>query len=64
MRASAPTNVKRCTEAWQYVRLFRHLLNRNYYQVWAGHVPQGRQPYYQRAKAEPSPERYRVLQAT
>ena len=31
--------------AWQYVRLFRHLLNRNYYQVWAGDVPQGRQPY-------------------
>ena len=32
-------------EAWQYGRLFRHPLNRNYYQVWAGHVPQGRQPY-------------------
>ena len=31
--------------AWQYVRLFRHSLNSNYSQVWAGHVPQGRQPY-------------------
>ena len=35
--------------AWQCGRLFRHLLNRNYFQVWAGHVPQGRQPYLQRA---------------
>ena len=63
MRASAPTNAKRCTGAWQYVRLFRHLLNRNYYQVWAGHVPQGRQPYLQKAQAEPSPERLQVLPA-
>ena len=31
--------------AWQYVRLFRHSLNSNYSQVWAGDVPQGRQPY-------------------
>ena len=50
--------------AWQYVRLFRHLLNRNYFQVWAGHVPQGRQPYLQKAWAEPSPERLQVLQVT
>ena len=49
--------------AWQYVRLFRHSLNSNYFQVLAGHVPQGRQPYYQRAWAEPSPERYQVLRA-
>ena len=49
--------------AWQSVRLIRHLLNRNYFQVWAGHVPQGRQPYLQRAQAEPSPERYQVLPA-
>ncbi len=50
--------------AWQYVRLFRHLLNRNYFQVWAGDVPQGRQPYLQKAQAEPSPERFQVLQVT
>ena len=50
--------------AWQYVRLFRHPLNRNYFQVWAGDVPQGRQPYYQRAQAEPSPERVQVLHVT
>ena len=50
--------------ACQYVRLFRHSLNSNYSQVWSGHVPQGRQPYLQRAQAEPSPERYQVLQAT
>ena len=50
--------------AWQYERLFRHLLNRNYFQVWAGHVPQGRQPYSQRAQAEPSSERFQVLQVT
>ncbi|BDF71604.1 hypothetical protein CE91St41_11690 [Oscillospiraceae bacterium] len=50
--------------AWQYMRLFRILLNRSYFQVWAGHVPQGRQPYYQQAQAEPSPERYQVLQVT
>ena len=35
--------------AWQFGRLFRHSLNSNYFQVWAGHVPQGRQPYLQRA---------------
>ena len=50
--------------AWQYVRLFRHSLNSNYYQVMAGDVPQGRQPYLQRAKGEPSPERFLVLQVT
>ena len=50
--------------AWQCGRLFRHFLNSNYYQVWVGHVPQGRQPYYQQAQAEPSPERFQVLQAT
>ena len=50
--------------AWQHMRLFRHLLNRNYFQVWAGDVPQGRQPYYQQAQAEPSPERFQVLQVT
>ena len=50
--------------AWQYVRLFRDSLNSNYSQVWAGDVPQGRQPYYQRAQAEPSPERLQVLQVT
>ncbi|BDF69941.1 hypothetical protein CE91St41_28320 [Oscillospiraceae bacterium] len=49
--------------AWQYGRLFRQYLNCNYYQVWAGDVPQGRQPYYQQAQAEPSPERFQVLQA-
>ena len=38
-------SARQTTGAWQYVRLFRHFLNRNYYQVWAGHVPQGRQPY-------------------
>ena len=64
MWASAPTSAKRCMGAWQYVRLFRHLLNRNYYQVWVGHVPQGRQPSYQQAQAEPSPERLQVLQVT
>ena len=50
--------------AWQYVWLFRQYLNCNCFQVWAGHVPQGRQPYYQRAQAEPSPERLQVLQVT
>ncbi|BDF74343.1 hypothetical protein CE91St41_12320 [Oscillospiraceae bacterium] len=50
--------------AWQYGRLFRHLLNRNYSQVRAGHVPQGRQPHSQRAQAEPSPERFQVMQVT
>ena len=50
--------------AWQYVRLFRHLLNRNYYQVWASHVPQGREPYLHRAQTEPSPERFQVLHVT
>ena len=50
--------------AWQYERLFRQSLNSNYSQVWAGHVPRGRQPYLQRAQAEPSPERFQVLQVT
>ena len=50
--------------AGQYGRLFRHCLNSNYFQVWAGHVPQGRQPYLQRAQTEPSPERFQVLQVT
>ena len=49
--------------AWQYERLFRHSLNSNYFQVWVGDVPQGRQPYSQRAQAEPSPERFQVLPA-
>ena len=48
--------------AWQYGRLFRHSLNSNYFQVWVGHVPQGRQPYLHRAQTEPSPERFQVLQ--
>ena len=50
--------------AWHSVRLFRQSLNSNYFQVWAGHVPQGRQPYLQKAQAEPSPERLQVLQVT
>ena len=50
--------------AWQSVRLFRQYLNSNYSQVWAGDVPRGRQPYYQQAQAEPSPERLQVLQVT
>ncbi len=30
------TSARQTTGAWQYVRLFRHFLNSNYYQVWAG----------------------------
>ena len=50
--------------AWQYGRLFRQSLNCNYSQVTVGDVPQGRQPYYQRAQAEPSPERFQILRVT
>ncbi|BDF75250.1 hypothetical protein CE91St41_21390 [Oscillospiraceae bacterium] len=50
--------------AWQYERLFRHLIELQLLPSLGGSLPQGRQPYYQRAKAEPSPERYQVLQAT
>ena len=61
MWASTPTNAKRCMGHGSTSGFYRHLLNRNYFQVWAGHVPQGRQPYLQRAQAEPSPERFQVL---
>ena len=56
------TSARETSMAWQCGRLFRHFLNSNYYQVWAGHVPQGRQPYLHRAQTEPSPERFQVLQ--
>ena len=59
-----PSECQALYGAWQYGRLFGHFLNSSYSQVWAGAVPQGRQPYYQRAQAEPSPERFQVLQVT
>ncbi|BDF70954.1 hypothetical protein CE91St41_18170 [Oscillospiraceae bacterium] len=61
-RACGPRNDE--NGAWQYVRLFRHFLTSNYFQVWAGHVPQGREPDYQRAKAKPGSERFQVLRVT
>ena len=45
MCAVGPYACQALSGAGQYGRLFRHCLNSNYFQVWAGHVPQGRQPY-------------------